>query len=113
MPVPSRLSRLLVLLAFLGAVTASALPAAATPPRTAGPGSAVWDEPRPPEVALAARDSVDLESHGGYTTEYMFGLTKGVVRSTLTPALKPAALIFTVPLDIAFLPFAAIGGFFR
>jgi hypothetical protein len=56
---------------------------------------------------------VDLESHGGYSTEYIFGMTKGVMRSTLVPALKPVVLLFTIPLDLAFLPFAAIGGFFR
>ena len=40
-------------------------------------------------------------------------MTKGVMNSTLEPALKPVVLVLTVPLDIAFLPFAAIGGLFR
>ena len=72
-----------------------------------------WEPALPDNYVMAARDSVDLESHGGYSTEYIFGMTKGVMRSTLVPALKPVVLLFTVPLDIAFLPFAAIGGFFR
>jgi len=66
-----------------------------------------------PSGVLAAKDSLELETHGGYSSEYIFGMTKGIMRSTLTPALKPVVLVLTVPLDIAFLPFAAIGGFFR
>lgn len=65
-----------------------------------------------PHFVLAA-DKLDLEDDHGYSSEYIFGMTKGVMRSTLEPALKPAVLIVTVPLDLAFLPFAAIGGFFR
>jgi len=58
-------------------------------------------------------DTLDLEKDSrGYTTEYMFGMSKAIRRSTLEPALKPAVWILTIPLDIAFLPFAAIGGFF-
>ena len=60
-----------------------------------------------------ARDKVDLEDHSSYSSEYIFGMTKGVMRSTLKPALKPFVLVFTLPLDLALLPFAAIGGFFR
>ena len=58
-------------------------------------------------------DSLNLEDNQGYSSQYIFGMTKGVMNSTLEPALKPVVLILTVPLDIAFLPFAAIGGFFR
>ncbi|MEE3328263.1 MAG: hypothetical protein VX252_13075 [Myxococcota bacterium] len=65
-----------------------------------------------PHFVLAA-DSLVLEDNQGYSTEYIFGMTKGVMNSTLEPALKPAVLLVTVPLDIVFLPFAAIGGFFR
>jgi len=61
----------------------------------------------------SAYDQLDVEDHSGYSSEYIFGMTKGIMRSTLTPALKPVVLLVTVPLDIAFLPFAAIGGFFR
>ncbi len=64
-------------------------------------------------TAAMGYDSLDVEGHSGYSTEYIFGMTKGVMRSTLTPVLKPAALIFTVPLDIAFLPFAALAGLLR
>ena len=60
-----------------------------------------------------AQDSLDLEDHGGYSDEYVFAMTKGVMRSTLAPAVKPLALIFTVPLDLVTLPFALVGGLFR
>ena len=69
-----------------------------------------------PDVAMThamAADSLDLEDHGTYSGEYVFGMTKAVMRSTLTPALKPAALIFTIPLDLVTLPFAVVGGFLR
>lgn len=91
-----------------------AVPAGAEPWRAdVEATNADWSDDRTSSVVLAANDRVDLESHGGYTGQYIFGMTKGVMRSTLVPALKPVALLFTVPLDIAFLPFAAIGGFFR
>ncbi|MDG2333028.1 MAG: hypothetical protein P8Q97_02270 [Myxococcota bacterium] len=65
-------------------------------------------------VPLAmAQDNLDLEAHGGYSDEYVFAMTKGVMRSTLAPAVKPLALIFTVPLDLVTLPFALVGGLFR
>ena len=60
-----------------------------------------------------AADSLDLEDHGSYRGEYVFGMTKAVMRSTLTPAIKPLALIFTIPLDLVTLPFAVVGGFLR
>lgn len=47
-----------------------------------------------------------------YTTDYLFGMTRGVAGSTMVPALKVPLFLFTVPLDIIFLPFEAIGGFF-
>lgn len=80
-----------------------------------GSASAVGPERSGHEVPqhVLAADSLNLEDNQGYSTEYIFGLTKGVMNSTLQPAFKPAVLILTVPLDIAFLPFAAIGGFFR
>ena len=47
-----------------------------------------------------------------YTTDYLFGMTRGVAGSTMVPALKVPLFLFTIPLDIIFLPFEAIGGFF-
>ena len=61
---------------------------------------------------VMAYDKLDVEDRSGYRTEYIFGMTKGIMKSTLVPALKPVMLLFTVPLDLAFLPFAAVAGFF-
>ena len=47
-----------------------------------------------------------------YNSDYIFGMSKGVANSTLHPAVKPLFFVLTIPLDLAFLPFAAIGGFF-
>lgn len=47
-----------------------------------------------------------------YNSDYIFGMSKGVAESTMIPAIKPLFFLITIPLDIAFLPFAAIGGFF-
>ena len=71
-----------------------------------------WPSQSSSEHVMAA-DKVNLEDNQGYSSEYIFGMTKGVMNSTLEPALKPVALVFTVPLDIVFLPFAAVGGLFR
>lgn len=48
----------------------------------------------------------------GYNPAYIFGMTKGVANSTITPAIKPLFFLITVPLDIVTLPFSLIGGFF-
>jgi len=61
---------------------------------------------------VMAYDKLDVEDRQGYNSEYIFGMTKGIMKSTLVPALKPFFAIFTIPLDLAFLPFAAIIGFF-
>lgn len=47
-----------------------------------------------------------------YNTAYLFGMTRGVTNSTIHPAAQVPLLVLTIPLDIVFLPFAAIGGFF-
>ena len=47
-----------------------------------------------------------------YDSSYLFGMTRGVADSTIHPAGKVPLFVLTIPLDIAFLPFAAIGGFF-
>ena len=47
-----------------------------------------------------------------YNDEYIFGLTRGVAESTMHPAVKILIFPITVPLDLALLPFEAIGGLF-
>ena len=47
-----------------------------------------------------------------YSTDYLFAITRSVSESTLVPAAKVPLYLFTVPLDVAFLPIEAIAGFF-
>ncbi|MEZ4279087.1 MAG: hypothetical protein R3F21_05645 [Myxococcota bacterium] len=74
-------------------------------------------EPRELEPAYAPPDPGKPgpynEAEGpGYNSDYLFGITRATVRSTIVPAAKVPLFLLTVPLDIALLPFAAIGGFF-
>lgn len=74
-------------------------------------------EPRELEPAYAPPPPGDPgpynESEGqGYNSDYLFGMTRGVANSTIAPAGKVPLFLFSVPLDIVLLPFAAIGGFF-
>ncbi len=52
------------------------------------------------------------EPKSWYNSSYIFGMTRGVASSTMVPAAKVPLFVLTVPLDIALLPFAAIGGLF-
>jgi hypothetical protein len=52
------------------------------------------------------------EEESWYNSDYLFGMTRGVANSTIAPAGKVPLFVLTVPLDIVFLPFAAIGGLF-
>ncbi len=61
--------------------------------------------------AIEATSALDMRDDE-YNSDYIFGMTKGVANSTITPALKPVFFLVTIPLDIVFLPFAVIGGFF-
>lgn len=53
-----------------------------------------------------------VEEKGWYNDSYIFGMTKGVAESTIHPAVKVPLFVLTVPLDLVFLPIAAIGGMF-
>jgi hypothetical protein len=55
---------------------------------------------------------VPAEEPGWYNSSYIFGMTRSVAGSTMVPAAKVPLFVLTVPLDIVFLPFAAIGGLF-
>jgi hypothetical protein len=47
-----------------------------------------------------------------YNANYLFGMTRAVTNSTIHPGAQVPLLVLTIPFDIVFLPFAAIGGFF-
>ncbi len=53
-----------------------------------------------------------VEEPSSYNSSYIFGMTRGVADSTIHPAGKVPLFVLTVPLDLVFLPFAAIGGLF-
>lgn len=55
---------------------------------------------------------VEPEEQSWYNGSYIFGMTRSVAASTMVPAAKVPLFVLTVPLDIVFLPFAAIGGLF-
>ncbi len=106
----------------LGALGGGASPAAAEAVTEAGaePILLAQDggtEPRELEPAYAPPPPGEPgpynEAEGqGYNSDYLFGLTRSTARSTIVPAAKVPLFLFTIPLDIALLPFAAIGGFF-
>ncbi|MFK7897743.1 MAG: hypothetical protein AB8G23_18045 [Myxococcota bacterium] len=64
---------------------------------------------RPLEPTYQPREP---EPEGWYNGSYVFALTRGVADSTIAPAGQVPLYVLTVPLDIAFLPFALIGGLF-
>ena len=47
-----------------------------------------------------------------YNSDYLFGLSRRVASGGAIPAVRPFLFLLTFPLDLAFLPLAAIGGFF-
>jgi hypothetical protein len=53
-----------------------------------------------------------VQEKSWYNDSYIFGMTRGVAESTMHPAAKVPLFVLTVPLDLVFLPFAAIGGMF-
>lgn len=52
------------------------------------------------------------QQRSSYNDAYIFGLTRGVADSAMHPAAKVLLFPITVPLDLALLPFEAIGGLF-
>lgn len=53
-----------------------------------------------------------VQEQSSYNDSYIFGMTRGVAESTMHPAAKVPLFVLTVPLDLVFLPFAALGGLF-
>lgn len=53
-----------------------------------------------------------VQEKSWYNDSYIFGMTRGVAESTMHPAAKVPLFVLTVPLDLVFLPFAALGGMF-
>ena len=70
---------------------------------------AAGTEPRPLEPRY---QPIQEEPPGWYNASYMFGMTRSVAQSTMSPGLKAPLFLLTVPCDLVLLPFAAIGGLF-
>jgi len=47
-----------------------------------------------------------------YSTDYLFGVTRGLKDQQIPPWCERAAWLVTVPFDVANLPFAALAGLF-
>ncbi len=47
-----------------------------------------------------------------YSTEYLFGVTRGLEDQNIPPFCEYAAWVVTIPFDIANLPFSALAGLF-
>jgi hypothetical protein len=86
-----------------------ALPSASPPAAVSEIAQAHGTEPRELDPRYKP---VPPEEKGWYNSDYIFGLTRGVAASTIAPAGKAPLYVLTVPLDLVFLPFAAIGGLF-
>ena len=52
------------------------------------------------------------EPEPAYDTSYIFAMTRGVSDTAIHPAGKVPLYFFTIPLDLALLPVALIGGLF-
>ena len=74
-----------------------------------GEAAVQLDERRPPAVSARVEEQA---ADPGYNSDYLFGLSRGLAGSTLSPAIKPMFFVVTVPLDVALFPFALIGGLF-
>lgn len=52
------------------------------------------------------------EAPSAFNGDYVFAMTRGVADAPIAPAGQVALYVLTLPLDIAFLPFALLGGLF-
>lgn len=112
MKTTATLSGLAATLAILGLVTTTA-PAAAEGAGTDAPLLRVaQDEGTRPRELEPRYTPAPVEEPSSYNSSYIFGMTRGVAESTIHPAGKVPLFVLTVPLDLVFLPFAAIGGLF-
>ena len=104
-----------VIAVTLLAATASTLCAEQRPRDTRTPALtqvAQADQGTEPRELQPRYEPVPPEPEPAYDSSYIFALTRGVTTSTMVAPVKVLLLPLTIPLDIALLPFAAIGGFF-
>ena len=100
-----QLSMLLALCTALGVLTA------ASPVRADEADSTMridFPRPRDNEALIDWRN----QQVWRYSTDYLFGVTRGLEAQNIPRLCRRAAWIVTVPLDVANLPFAAAAGLF-
>jgi len=104
-------ARLLAATALLTLATTGAAPrgALADPEQAMVVAQAQGTEPRELQPRY---EPAPPEEKSSYNATYVFGLTRSVAYMPWSPAAKTPLFLFTLPLDIVLLPFAAIGGFF-
>ncbi len=69
-------------------------------------------EPRYPAPEPGEPGPYNAQEREVWNGDYVFGMSRSLARSTIVPAAKAPLFLFTIPLDVVFLPFALIGGFF-
>lgn len=79
--------------------------ASSLPPSASAPDATLF-------AGFPTASPAQLEDRSGYDSSYLFSLSRSLADSTVVTPLKPPLFIFTIPLDIALLPFAAMAGFF-
>ena len=66
----------------------------------------------PPRELQPRYEPVPPPEKSWYNSSYIFGMTRSVANSAMAPGAKAPLFVLTVPLDLVFLPFEAIGGCF-
>ena len=61
---------------------------------------------------MTLADYEQAQDTGGYNSDYIFAFSRGLGDSPMHAAAKVPLFIFTIPLDVVLLPFAALGGLF-
>ena len=69
-------------------------------------------EPRYPAPEPGPPGPYNEQEREIWNGDYVFGMSRSLARSTIVPAAKAPLFLFTIPLDVVFMPFALIGGFF-
>ncbi len=103
--------RLLAAAALLTLATSATAPrgALAAPDRALAVAQAQGTEPRELQPRY---EPAPPEEKSSYNATYLFGLTRSVAYMPWSPAAKTPLFLFTLPLDLVLLPFAAVGGLF-
>lgn len=99
--------------AFVGALLAMAVPSGGAAAASGGNAAVIAQAHGTEQREIEPRyQPVPPEEKCWYNSQYLLGLSRATAGSTLAPAAKAPLFVLTLPLDLALLPFAAIGGLF-